>query len=57
VGLQPDAVDARARGLDELDDPDGARRLGRAGLEVVVVVIQLRVGIGGGGGFETDGEV
>lgn len=47
-------MDRRGRGLDLLDDADGAGRFGGGGLEVEVVVVELGRGVGGAG--EGEGE-
>lgn len=57
MALQPDAVDAGAVGLDQLDDAGGALGLVGAVLEVVVVVEEAGVRVGGLGVLEGDGNV
>lgn len=57
MALQPDAVDASAVGLDQLDDAGGALGLVGAVLEVVVVVEEAGVGVGGLGVLEGYGDV
>lgn len=54
MALQADAVDARAVGLDELDDAGGALGLVGAVLEVVVVVEEAGIRVGGLGILEGD---
>lgn len=54
MALQADAVDARAVGLDELDDAGGALSLVGAVLEVVVVVEEAGIRVGSLGILEGD---
>lgn len=54
VRLEADAMDGCGRGLDLLDDAEGAGGFGGGGFEVEVVVVELGRGVGGAG--EGEGE-
>lgn len=49
VRLEADAVDRRGRGLDLLDDAEGAGGFGGGRFQVEVVVVELGRGVGGAG--------
>jgi hypothetical protein len=45
MALEADTVNGGARGLDDLDELDGAVRLGLVVLQVVVVVVPGKIGL------------